>query len=437
LDGTVFCKLTSKVAERSFRGKPVVDARNAGHLRRLNADRVLAVAMERTEPFTRTELMEATSLSAPTIGTLTSALIRRGLLRDLGAGPSRGGRRPAFMEFNARHGFVAAISMGATRTRVAVADLRGERVAHRVLPNPADLGPEELLTHLGKATLALLREARIRRERLLTVVAGAPGAVDRATGVVSALAPSLRGWSRVPMAEILGDILRVPIVTENDVNLAILGERWRGAARGHETCAFIHVGSGIGAGIMVGGELHRGHHSFAGEIGLMSMGLDCLARDYGGSGCLETLAGVRGAAGRWPPAEGGERRGWIEALFESAAAGDATARSAIDETGGLLGIAVANLSLVLDPSLVVMGGALFEQGGDFAGAIRKVVRRIDPSPPEIVVSALGHEAALWGCILVAANEARFLLRHAFGKPEGERRAAPENREQRNGFGEIP
>jgi glucokinase len=407
----------------------VVDARNAGHLRRLNADRVLAVAMDRTEPFTRTELMEATSLSAPTVGTLTRALIRGGLLRDLGTGPSRGGRRPSFMEFNARHGFVAAISMGATRTRVAVADLRGERLAHRVLPNPAGLGPEALLTHLGEATLALLRETRIRRQGLLAAVAGAPGAVDLAHGVVTALAPNLRGWSNVPMSAILERVLRVPVVVENDVNLAILGERWRGAAQGHDTCAFVHVGSGIGAGVVVGGELHRGHHSFAGEIGLMPMGPEHLA---GGSDCgggLEALAGIKGAAARWPPAQGGERRGWIAALFESAAAGDATAQAAIDGTARLLGLAVANLSLVLDPSLVVLGGALFDQGGDFAGAIRRVVRRIDPAPPEVVVSTLGHEAALWGCLLVATNEARFLLRHRFGEPDAGRRSRGEDRDE--------
>ena len=325
------------------------------------------------------------------------------------------------MEFNARHGFVAAISMGATRTRVAVADLRGERLAHRVLPNPAGLGPEPLLTHLAEATLALLKEAGVRRERLLAAAAGAPGAVDRAHGVVMALAPNLKGWSNVPMAAILERVLGVPAVVENDVNLAVVGEHWRGVAQGHETCVFIHVGSGIGAGVLVGGDLHRGHHSFAGEIGLMSMGIEHLRRDYGARGCLETLASLKGAAERWAPAQDGERRGWVAALFEAAASGDRKAQAAIEETASLLGIAVANLSLVLDPSLVVLAGALFDQGGDFAGVIRRVVRRVVPSPPEIVVSALGNEAALWGSVLVATSEARLRLRHNLGRHDGGRR----------------
>ena len=393
-----------------------MDARNARHLRHLNADRVLATAMDRTEPFTRAEVMKATSLSAPTVGTLTQALLRRGLLRDLGAGPSRGGRRPAFMEFNARHGFVAGISIGATRTHVAVADLRGERLAHRVLPTPAGLGPEPLIERLATATRDLLRESGIRRDRLLAAVAGVPGAVDREHGVVVGLAPYLKGWSSVPVSAILGRALGAPVVVENDVNLAVLAERWRGAARGHETCAFIHAGSGIGAGIVVDGVLHRGHHSLAGEIGLMCMGIDHLDQDYGSRGCLETLAGLKGAAARWPGARAGLREDWITALFEASAGGDRKARSAIDDTAALLGIAVANLTLVIDPSLVVLGGALFDQGGEFVSEVRKVTAKIVPSPPEIVVSALGSEASLWGSLLVATTEARARLRDSLGEP---------------------
>jgi glucokinase len=404
------------------RNKPAPDAeaRNARHLRQLNTQRILSVAMERTEPFTRAELTAATELSAPTVGTLAQALIREGLIRDLGAGPSRGGRRPAFMEFNARHGFVAGISMGATRTRLAVADLRGERVAHRVLPTPGGLGPSGLLSRLAGDVRSLLDEAGVRRERLLAVAAGAPGAVDRARGTVMALAPNLRGWSNVPMAAILSEATGAPVVVDNDVNLAILGERWRGAARGHENCVFIHAGSGIGAGIVVDGELHRGHHSLAGEIGLMSMAPEHVGQDFGARGCLETLASLKGLAGRWAGANGGDREGWLVELFECARAGDRAARKAIQETATLLGMAVANLSLVLDPSLVVLGGALFDQGGDFGSEVRRIVARIIPSPPEMVTSALGKEATLWGALLVAMNEARGRLRRGLAAAHARR-----------------
>src|SRR5262249_38784423 len=108
----------------------------AGHLRPLNLERVLAVVMERTDTFTRAEIITATGLSAPTVSSLISDLLRTGIVTDLGIGPSRGGRRPSFMEFNARHGFVAAIDIGPLRTRLAVADLRGQRLAHPRMPTP-------------------------------------------------------------------------------------------------------------------------------------------------------------------------------------------------------------------------------------------------------------------------------------------------------------
>src|SRR5262249_44424223 len=275
--GLNFCRLFSEddiPGHRTMRPRPSADsgARHAAHLRGLNLERVLAVAMERPGPFTRTELIKATGLSAPTVGGLASHLTRSGVVRDLGTGPSSGGRRPAFMEFNARHGFVAGIDLGPHRTRLAVCDLRGEQLAYRVMLTPRGLGPNALLARLAGATKELLKEAQAPPGRLLTVGAGVPGAVDRERGMVVALAPNLKGWPPGPGGAILARALGAPVVVENDVNLAVLAERWRGAARGHDTCAYIHVGTGIGAGIVVGGELYHGHHSLAGEIALMCMG---------------------------------------------------------------------------------------------------------------------------------------------------------------------
>src|SRR5262245_12701400 len=336
-----------------------VGAGDSGHLRRLNLQRVLAVVMSHPGPFTRAEIIEATGLSAPTIGSLVGHLVRTGVVRDLGAGPSRGGRRPAFMEFNARHGFVAAIDLGPTRTRLAVGDLKGERLAHDVVPTPGGLAPPELLVKIAESLRSLLRDADVPADGLLAVVAGAPGAVDRERGLVS-LAPYL-GWTEVPMREGLQQPLPAPVAVENDVNLAVLGEHWRGAARGHDTCAFIFVGTGIGAGILIDGTLHRGHHFMAGEIGMMCMGPQYLDVDFGSRGCLESLAGLKALSSRWPGAAGRDPAEWIAGLLEAAGKGDATAAAAAADVARLIGIAAANVGAVVDPSLIVLGGALFAQ----------------------------------------------------------------------------
>jgi len=258
----------------------------------LNIDRVLSIAMDRPGTFTRAELIELSGLSAPTIGDVAGHLIRKGVVKDLGTGPSSGGRRPSLMEFNARHAYTAVMDIGPTRTRLAVADLRGETIQHEIVDTPKGVGPQEGLSHLAADLLALLERTRIPRGRLLAVAAGAPGIVGVKEGTL-VLAPNLTGWRDVPMRDILAATLRTTVVVENDVNLALLGEHWRGAARGHESCAFVFVGTGIGAAVLIDGVLLHGHHDMAGEIAVMCMGPEFVDRDFGGRGCLETLELVK------------------------------------------------------------------------------------------------------------------------------------------------
>src|SRR5919106_4214626 len=160
-------------------------------LRGRNLERLLAVAMSCPGPFTRAELIEATGFSGPTVSPLGSQLIARGLTRKVGTGPSRGGRRPSLMEFNAQHGFVAGIDLGPTRTRLAIADLRGDRLAHRIIPTPSRLAPPVALRKIANAVRELMLEAGAPPHRLLTVGAGAPGVVDPDLGIV-VVSPNLK-----------------------------------------------------------------------------------------------------------------------------------------------------------------------------------------------------------------------------------------------------
>jgi predicted NBD/HSP70 family sugar kinase len=381
-------------------------------MRRLNLERVLAAAIARDGEFTRAELIGATGLSAPTVGSLATSLIRTGLLTDLGSGPSRGGRRPGHMEFNGRYGFIAAIDLGPTRTRLALADLRGELLLRRVVSTPADKEPRALLNAVASETRALLCAADVPASRLLAVCAGAPGAVDPASGAIVAPAPNLPGWERVPVAAILSTALDAPVVAENDVNLAVLGEHWKGAAREHDNCVFLSFGTGIGAGIMLNGQLHHGRHALAGEIGLMCMGPQFVNDDHSSRGCLERLAGLGALRARWQRSNDAD---WLPDLFRAAADGDAEARTIVEGVSTLVGIAAANVSCVVDPSLVVLGGALGMQGELLLQRVRQIVGRIIPAPPIVVASALDKDAPLWGCVLVALGEARERVRRQLGR----------------------
>ena len=145
-------------------------APESGTLRGRNLERLLTVAMSCPGPLTRAELIEATGFSGPTVGSLGSQLTARGLTRKVGTGPSRGGRRPSLMEFNAQHGFVAGIDLGPTRTRLAIADLRGDRLAHRIITTPTHVAPPVALSRIADAVRDLMSEAGVPPDRLLTVV---------------------------------------------------------------------------------------------------------------------------------------------------------------------------------------------------------------------------------------------------------------------------
>lgn len=402
-----------------MRSKPVSDteARHPRQLRRVNMDRVLAATMGHPGPLTRAAITAATGLSAPTVGSLSADLLKLGLLRELGRGPSTGGRRPRSLQFNARYGVVAGIVFDAATTRLAVADLAGETLAATEAKTPQEGGPERLLSWMSGRIRALLSTAGVAQGRgLLAVTAGLPGAVDRERGTVVGLMPGFRNWENLAVGAYLGRLLEAPVVVENDVKLAVLGEHWRGAAQGHDTCAFISLGVGIGAGILIGGELHRGHHSLAGEIAVMCMASEYLTRDFGTRGCLETLVGFDTILRRWQPEAGGDLKDVGRALLRAARAGEESARRAIGDAATLIGMAAANLSLVIDPSLLVLNGPLVDNGGEVLERVRSVVAQIIPRPPKVVCSALGDGAMLSGSLLVATQEARGRLRGLLRDP---------------------
>ena len=383
-------------------------------MRGANLDRVLAAALDREEPFTRAELIAATGLSAPTVGSLASDLIRLDLLHDLGTGPSRGGRRPSLMQFNARYGFAACIDIGPTRTRLALADLRYQQLAHRIVNTPTFVPPRDVLQEIVREVKTLMTESGVPHDRLLAVAAGAPGVVNEDNGVV-VIAPNLAGWHDVPMREILQQGFCAPVLVENDVNLAILGEHWRGAAQGHDTCAFIFVGTGIGAAVLIDGQLHRGYHFMAGEIGFMCMGPQFVDVDFGEHGCLETVAGLYALAARVPQAVEEDPATWVSKVVESADHGDERARTALLETARFIGIAAANVASVVDPSLIVLGGALFAQSPRLVEAVSSVAQSLSRVPVRMVLSTLDKEAPLWGGLLIALTAARERVRKELRK----------------------
>jgi glucokinase len=300
---------------------------------------------------------------------------------------------------------VAAIDVGGSHFSTVLADRRGRFAARAASPIRGDEGPERILGMIAGAVEGLLKERRSPLEELRAVGLAVPGLVDPETGTVG-VASNLAGWIDVPVAGMLRRRLPVPVRVDNDVNLAALGEMWRGAGRGRRHLLFVAPGTGIGAGVIIDGKLHRGAHHFAGEIGYSCPGPEHLETDYGLLGRLEALASgpglVRGARqrlGERLPADATARD-----VFDLARAGDAEAIALCEETATLIGIAVANVVTVLDPEIIVFGGGLSRDEA-LLSRVREVVYRIVPVRPEIVVSALGEDAQLYGAALMALEAA--------------------------------
>ncbi len=301
---------------------------------------------------------------------------------------------------------VAAVDLGGSHFSSVLADERGRFLARAASSIRGDEGPERILGMIADAIEELLRKQHGSLEDLRAVALAVPGLVDPETGAVGAAA-NLAGWIDVPVAEMLRRRLPVPVRVENDVNLAALGEMWRGAGHGRRHLLFVAPGTGIGAGVIIDGRLHRGAHRFAGEIGYSCPGPEHLEADYGLLGRLEALASgpgllrrARQRLGERLPAEATARD-----IFEMARDGDTEAIALCEETATLIGIAVGNAVTVLDPEMIVFGGGLSREGEALLSRVREVVYRIVPVRPEIVVSTLGEDAQLYGAVLMALEAA--------------------------------
>lgn len=350
--------------------------------------------VRRFGPISRAELAKRTRLSPPTVSAIVEDLVGGvRLLQEVGVGAAQRGRPPVMLSANAEFGYLVGIDIGSRTLRVALADLDG-RVLTRFRERTEADSREGVLQQIERGIERVCTDAGRDIAKLFAVGVGAPGMTNVNDGRVIEAA-HLRGWIDVPLRDRLQERFGAPVRVDNDANMAALGERWTGSARDVDDFVFIAIGAGVGAGVMVGGRLHRGHHWYAGEISRMNLDHRDWQTDFGQSGYLERRVGA-----------GPE--GW-KAVFDRAAAGDTDGLAAIDELAVYLGTAVGNITTVLDPALVVFGGGLSHAGPSLIEPVRRVVARIVPNVPAIKISALGDDAQLMGALYSAMEIAEARL----------------------------
>lgn len=365
-------------------------------LMRAMNEQLLLEQVRRSGPVSRADLARISGLSKPTVGVALANLERDGLVRV--AGLRTGVRGPAAVLYEVRPeaGFVLGLDVGREYLRGALSDLSGAvraRSSHRVHSASAHERVHELVT----LTDELAATAGIRRQRITQVVVGSPGVYDPARNALR-LARNLPGWERPGVVEELRQVFGKTTELENDVDLAALAERDLGHGRGFDTFCFVSVGTGIGMGLVIDGQLHRGAHGAAGEIAYLPIGdpEGAPATEVRSHGQLEAVASaaavVRTARKRGIAGPLSARR-----VFAAAEAGDEKAKAVVAEEAQLVARAISSIVAVVDPQLVVLGGGIGGAPG-FAEAVGGALESLAPVVPEIRVSALGDDAVVDGCL---------------------------------------
>jgi glucokinase len=292
---------------------------------------------------------------------------------------------------------VAGVDLGGTHVSAALADLDGNIVDRATEPVDRHAGADAILAQIA-AMVQRLAAAQPRALRRLAI--GCPGIIAVDKGMVLGAA-NLDGWRRVPVRDRLEAALRIPVRVENDVNLGALGEGWRGAAQGMRDYVFLALGTGIGGGVVVNGQLVRGAHGFGGEIAYLVSEPGLLGGDYQDRGNLEAWIGAVALERR--AAEVGIAGG-PEALFQAARLGQPAAVALMEDLVRRLAAAVMNIAALVDPEAVIIGGGLSLQGEALLDPLRRTVASMGGPPVTIIPAALGQDAQLYGAIFAALND---------------------------------
>jgi glucokinase-like ROK family protein len=366
----------------------------------------------------RAGLVHATGLSRAVVTQRVGELIEYGVLTEGDLGPSTGGRAPRLVRFRGDAGHLLVADLGATSMDVAIADLSGSILAHAQEPCDIAAGPESILGRVEELFIDGLG-AESRRGTLWGIGIGVPGPVEFDTGRPIA-PPIMPGWDRYSVRERFAKY-QVPVWLDNDVNVMALGERRAGIARGHDNVVFVKIGTGIGAGIVVRGKLHRGAQGCAGDVGHIQVTDDpAVVCRCGNVGCLEALAGG-GALGRLAESAAREGRspflatamgdkGSLDAVdvARGATHGDPTCVELLTNAGRLVGHMLASVVNFFNPSLVVIGGGVAGAGDQLLATIRETVyrRSLPLATRELVVkrSELGERAGVVGAAAIVTDE---------------------------------
>ncbi|MCO4236150.1 ROK family protein [Pseudarthrobacter sp. MDT3-26] len=374
-------------------------------LRRVSAGAVLDF-MRASEAVTVTEVLEATGLTRATAIAVCEDLMQRGWIRELenqrAFGGYQKGRPARRFELNERAGYVLGMDVGVSKATVVVSDLRGKALGRSSQPfAEADIPAEERIAVIDRTAMMALHSVGASPDSVLAVCAGIAAPVDRNGEVL--VTQHFWGLFDVGLKAALRDRRGWTVLLENDANLAALGDRWRGAAAGVDDVVVILASERFGSGVIDGGRLLHGRGGGAGELAFLDMvegvgdtyGIAALARTW----AADALAGKVKTSLREFAAEGVE----AEQVFAAAADGDAVARAILERLADRMARIIGAVSTIINPELVVIGGAVAKSAGVLLGPIARHLTKYTVTPPRVAVSPLGDSIVTVGAVRCALD----------------------------------
>ena len=352
------------------------------------------------EAVTRADLARRTGLARSTVAQRVDALLEHSLVYEAGGSESTGGRPPTVLAFNHEAGVVLAADLGATHSRMAMTDLAGVPLVEVTQDLDIALGAEPVLDWVQERFVDLLAEGGRKPEDVRGIGIGVPGPVAFETGE-PVNPPIMPGWDGFSIPGWFAGRYDAPVFVDNDVNIMALGEHWS-HWRDTDHLLFVKVGTGIGSGIVAGGDIHRGAQGAAGDIGHIRVSQDDVVCRCGNIGCLEAVAGGRALAQRLTDA--GIKASNSRDVVRLAKAGDPVATRLVREAGRALGEVLASCVNFFNPGVIVIGGDLGEVHEQLLAGVREVTFRrslpLATGDLRTVPSQLGDRAGVIGAAIL-------------------------------------
>lgn len=379
-------------------------------LLRAHNERALLECLRSAGPSSRPGLARIAGLSKPTVSQALANLESVGLVRPVGPASPSLGRTAMLYEVDPTAGYVVGIDIGRAWIRVAAADLSGEIVARRDERNRARSG-SALVRSVAAVAHEVVEAAGLTWKQVAHTVVGGPGVFDPDSDRFRH-APNVPGWSRPGVMSELREALPPTVALDNDANLAAVGERSYGSGRDARTFVYVSVGTGIGMGVIIDGELYRGAHGAAGEVGYLPLGEDeaggAAGRDARRRGILEEAASAD-AVVRTAKRLGMEGATSAKRVFAAARAGDELALAAVDAEAQRLALVVGTVAAIVDPEFVLLGGGVGSNIDLLRPPLERRLGELTPLAPPVAEGELGQDATVLGAVASALDTARDLV----------------------------